>query len=71
MLHDIWLVIYKDSDENYSPVGAYNSLQEAKKKVLAIRKECSAESKIEFNSETSFFTSNGESCYIEETILHS
>lgn len=32
MSSDIWLVIYKDSDENYSPVGAYNSLQEAKKK---------------------------------------
>lgn len=71
MTTDIWVVIYQDSDGNDSLVGAYTSFEEAKNKMLTIRKECSAEFKIESDFETSFFASNGESCYIESTVLHS
>lgn len=39
--------------------------------MLAIRKEYSVEFKIECVFDTSFFVSNGESCYIESTVLHS
>ena len=71
MTTDIWVVIYQDSNGNDSLVGAYTFLEEAKKKMLAIKKECSAESKIECDFEIGFFTSNGDSCHIEDTVLHS
>lgn len=71
MTTDIWVVICQDSDGNNVLTGAYTSFEEAKKKMLAIRKEYSLEFRIECDFETSFFVSNGESCYIESTVLHS
>ncbi len=68
---DIWVIVCQDSDGNEVLAGAYTSFEEAKKKMLAIRKEYSAEFKIECDFETSFFVSNEESCYIESTVLHS